>query len=89
MASSTATRSKARSVAPELPAPGYPVSEEAVEYWFRQHHGRAPAEQELGAIMGEMAKREATPPRRGPDADPRGWATFPAAPATRPEKRQR
>jgi hypothetical protein len=83
MTSSATTRGKTRSTARELPARGYPVSEEAVEYWFFNRYGRAPAEQELGAIMGEMAKREATPPRRGPDADPQGWVTFPTAPATR------
>jgi hypothetical protein len=45
----------------ELPAPGYPVSEEAVDHWFRQQHGRAPTELELGSIMGAMADRETTP----------------------------
>jgi hypothetical protein len=66
-----------RPVPAELPAPGYPVSEEAVEYWFRGRYGCAPTEQEIGAIIGAMAQREATPPRRGPDASAHGWVMGP------------
>lgn len=83
MANATLTPDKITPTTKDLPALGYPVSEEAVEHWFRQRHGRAPTERELGAIIGEMAQREATQPHRGPDADPQGWLTFPPAPATR------
>ena len=76
------TSGTAKPAAMDLPAPGYPVSEEAVGHWFRQRYQRQPTEQELGAIMGEMAKREATPPHRGPDADAQGWATGPAVPVS-------
>lgn len=67
----------------DLPAPGYPVSEEAVDHWFRQHHGRAPTEQEVGAIMSLMAEREATLPHEGPRAQADGWVVGPATPPTR------
>jgi hypothetical protein len=83
MANPTMTRGETQAATRELPALGYPVSEEAVENWFRTRHGRAPTERELGAIIGEMARREATPPHQGPDADPQGWVSGPAAPATR------
>jgi hypothetical protein len=78
-----AIQRKADVATPDLPAEGYPVSEEAVESWFRERHGRPPTERELGVIIGEMAHREATPPHRGPDADPQGWMMGPPAPATR------
>jgi hypothetical protein len=68
----------------ELPALGYPVSEKAVNAWFRDRHGHAPTDQELGAIMGAMAEREAQSPRTGPSPLPEGWNTGPSAPpATR------
>lgn len=83
MARATANRAETNPAARELPAPGYPVAEQAVEHWFREQYGRSPTEQEIGAIMGAMAQREATPPHRGPDAFPQGWVTGPAAPPTR------
>jgi hypothetical protein len=68
----------------ELPAQGYPPSAEAVDDWFRKQHGRAPTDQEVGAIIGAMAQREATSPRSGPPGATDGWVTGPtAAPATR------
>jgi hypothetical protein len=67
----------------ELPAEGYPVSEEAVEYWFQSRYGRLPTEQELGAIIAKMAQREATPPHYGSDAAAQGWVVGPPAPPTR------
>lgn len=83
MANSPTTHDETPVVTRELPAEGYPIAEVAVTDWFRGRYGRAPTERELGAVMGAMAQREATPPRRGPDADPQGWAVFPPAPATR------
>ena len=65
------------SPASELPAPGYPVSEEAVDRWFREHRGRAPTDLELGAILGAMADREATPPCDGPKSEPGGRSVPP------------
>jgi hypothetical protein len=68
----------------ELPSPGYPPSEDAVSHWFRDRYGRTPSEQEIGAILGEMAQREATPPHRGPRATAHGWVVGPyATPASR------
>lgn len=67
----------------ELPALGYPVSEDAVSHWFHQRYGRAPTEQELGAIISLMAEREETSPRTGPGAATQGWVSVPsAAPVT-------
>jgi hypothetical protein len=83
MASTDTTSRTVKPTAWELPAPGYPVAEEAVDHWFQQRYQRPPTEQEVGAIMGEMAQREATPPHRGPDAVAEGWVTGPAAPPTR------
>jgi regulator of protease activity HflC (stomatin/prohibitin superfamily) len=51
-------------VLPELPAEGYPVSEEAVTNWFRGRYGCAPTAEELGAIINGMAQRESTPPHQ-------------------------
>ena len=62
----------------ELPVVGYPLSEDAVSYWFQQRHGRAPTELELGAILGAMAHREATPPRYAPEAAADGWSVGPS-----------
>lgn len=68
----------------ELPAPGYPYSQEAVRSWFRSTYSRVPSERELGALMNAMAQRDFTPPHVGPEADPHGWETTPSGPpATR------
>jgi hypothetical protein len=83
MANPTTARGGTEAVTRELPAPGYPASEEAIENWFHDRYGRAPTERELGAIIGEMAQREATAPNRGPDAVPQGWVIGPETPATR------
>jgi hypothetical protein len=63
----------------ELPAPGYPISEQSLIDWFRQKYGREPTEQEVGALMSAIAERESTPPHEGPQADPKGWRTGPGA----------
>lgn len=68
----------------ELPAAGYPISEEAVTNWFQAQHHRMPTEAEVGEVMDAMARRDATPPVQGPRADPEGFETGPSAPpATR------
>ena len=67
----------------DLPAPGYPPSEEAVDNWFRKQHGRAPSEFELGAILAAMTQREAKPPAAGPGSQPEQWVTGPAQPPAR------
>jgi hypothetical protein len=53
----------------ELPAPGFPASEQDLSDWFRTKHGREPSERELGALMAAMAQREATPPHNGARVD--------------------
>ncbi|MGE0224353.1 MAG: hypothetical protein AB7F35_07665 [Acetobacteraceae bacterium] len=58
----------------ELPALGYPPTEEAVTDWFVRTYGRPPNEGETGAILDAMARRDSTPPQTGPVADPRGWS---------------
>jgi len=58
----------------ELPAQGYPSSEQAVRNWFRGRFGCDPTELELGITIGAMARREATMARDGPDT----WITSPA-----------
>jgi hypothetical protein len=78
MPNATTARSNPRFTATELPAAGYPISEEAVQHWFRAQYDRTPTEHELGSIMNQMAQREATPPRRGPDASSHGWVTGPS-----------
>lgn len=81
--SDTGTR-LAGEVASDLPAPGYPYSEQALTAWFRRSYGRPPYARELGALMNAMARRDATSPHEGPEPDPHGWETKPsAAPATR------
>lgn len=68
----------------DLPAPGYPYSEQALTSWFRATYDRVPSERELGVLMNAMAQRDATPPREGPEPDPDGWwMTTSAPPATR------
>ena len=42
----------------ELPAPGYPYSQEALRTWFRSTYSRVPSERVLGALMNAMAQRE-------------------------------
>lgn len=70
----------------QLPMPGYPISEDAVAYWFQQTYQRLPTDAELGTIIDAMAERETTPPHVGPHAEPEGWKLGPlAAPATRRE----
>ncbi len=84
MPSATKTPDEPTAATLELPATGYPISEEAAEHWFRDRYWREPTEQEIGAIIGEMAQREATPPHDGPNASAGGWVVGPsAAPATR------
>jgi hypothetical protein len=83
MASTDMTDGNIDVTACELPAQGYPIAEQAVEHWFRGRYHRAPTEQEIGAIIGRMARREATPPHRGPEAASQGWVTGPQAPVTR------
>jgi hypothetical protein len=61
----------------ELPAPGYPMSEQSLTDWFRQKYGREPTEREIGALMSAMADRESTPPHEGARAEPEGWRTDP------------
>jgi hypothetical protein len=63
----------------ELPAPGYPISEQSLTDWFRQRYGRTPSERELGSLMAAMAERNSTPPHEGPRADLEGCQTDPAA----------
>jgi hypothetical protein len=46
----------------QLPALGYPISEEAVSYWFEQTFNRAPAPAEVGMIIDAMARRDAEQP---------------------------
>ncbi|CAH2599869.1 conserved protein of unknown function [Rhodovastum atsumiense] len=65
----------------DIPVEGYPFSIEAVTTWFRDRRGRDPSEMELNMILAEMAAREATFPREGPNVDPRGWRSDPAAPS--------
>ena len=68
----------------EPPAPGYPITEEAITNWFQGTHGRMPTDREVGAIIDAMAKRDATPPHEGPDPEPHGRLLGPsAAPADR------
>jgi hypothetical protein len=57
----------------ELPAEGYPISEEAVTDWFQRTYGRRPTEQETGAILDAMTHRDSTPPQAGPAGDMEGW----------------
>lgn len=61
----------------ELPARGYPPSEEAVSNWFRARFGRDPTELALGVIIGAMEQREATKPQDASDAWIRGPAGMP------------
>jgi hypothetical protein len=76
-----AAGSEADSAAPpQLPVAGYPISEEAVTYWFQHRYEREPTDRELGAIIDAMARREATPPHSGPESEPLGWTVGPSAP---------
>jgi len=80
----TTMRPQAMAEPMQLPARGYPMSEQAVSEWFRQTYRREPAELEVGAIIDAMARRETTPPEVGPRAEPEGWSTGVATPpATR------
>jgi hypothetical protein len=67
----------------ELPAPGYPNSEEALTAWFCRTYFRPPSERELGVLINAMDLRDSTPPLEGPEPDPQGWETTPSPPATR------
>jgi hypothetical protein len=58
----------------ELPARGYPPSEEAVSNWFGGRFGHELTELELGVIIGAMAQREATKAQAESDT----WITGPA-----------
>ncbi len=49
----------------ELPAPGFPVSGDAVHTWFVDRYGREPSAAELTELLNAMAARDATPPVRG------------------------
>jgi hypothetical protein len=53
----------------ELPAAGYPISEDAVTHWYEQTYQRLPTDGEMGAILSAMAQRDATSPRIGPAPD--------------------
>jgi len=64
----------------QLPADGYPISEDAVSHWFEHTYHRRPTDLELGAIIDAMAQREATPPHVGPNASAQGWKVGPSAP---------
>jgi len=68
---------KSEAVQVELPARGYPPSEEAVSNWFRGRVGREPAELELGMIIGAMAQREATRPHDHGAPPTEAWITGP------------
>jgi hypothetical protein len=46
----------------QLPALGYPISEEAVSYWFEQTFNRAPAPAEVGMVINAMVRRDAEQP---------------------------
>jgi hypothetical protein len=46
----------------ELPALGYPLSENAVTHWFERTYGRKPEAAEVGVIQERMAEREARQP---------------------------
>jgi hypothetical protein len=52
-----------------IPVEGFPFDAAAVAAWFRDRHGRDPADTEIKAILNAMAEREATPPFEGPRAD--------------------
>ena len=56
----------------ELPAPGFPASEQDLTDWFRKKYGREPSDRELGVIMAALAQRESTPPHDRPNADLEG-----------------
>lgn len=68
----------------ELPAPGYPLSEQSLIDWFRQKYGREPTEREVGTLMSAMAEQGSTPSDEGPQADPEARQTDPGvAPTTK------
>ena len=46
----------------ELPAFGYPLSEDAVTHWFEQTYRRKPAAAEVGVILERMVRRAAGQP---------------------------
>jgi hypothetical protein len=51
----------------DLPAPGYPISRDAIGNWFRKRYQREPSSLEVGEIMLQMTRRDSTPPRTGAD----------------------
>jgi hypothetical protein len=68
----------------ELPAVGYPASEEAVLSWFQRTYHRMPTDEEAGAILDAMLRRDSTAPQVGPHEETEGFSTGQsAAPATR------
>jgi hypothetical protein len=46
----------------QIPALGYPISEDAVSYWFEQTFNRAPAPAEVGTVINAMVRRDAEQP---------------------------
>ena len=53
----------------QLPALGYPISEEAVSYWFEHTFGRAPTPAEFGMVINAMMRRDAEQPATESRAD--------------------
>jgi hypothetical protein len=46
----------------QLPALGYPISEDAVSYWFQQTFNRTPDPAEVGVVIDAMVRRDAEQP---------------------------
>jgi hypothetical protein len=65
--------------APELPAQGYPFSEQDLRDWFRLRYGFEASELELGALMDAMVMREDHPRPDEPRPEPGGWRVEPLA----------
>jgi hypothetical protein len=51
----------------DLPAPGYPISRDAIGNWFRKRYQREPTSLEIGEILLEMTRRDSTSPGTGAD----------------------
>ncbi len=48
-----------------LPVAGFPISAETVREWFRRTYAREPTEREVGDVLDDLARRDATPPKNG------------------------
>ena len=46
----------------KLPALGYPISEDAVSYWFEQAFNRTPDSAGVGVVLDAMVRRDAEQP---------------------------